>query len=84
METYLIMLPFVAFIFVAFVAILAFGLMQHSMNKILRQMDEQRARQDEFWKRQDEIWRQIFAKAENTERMSQEILTRLASREILH
>lgn len=64
----------ILFAFTVFIAILGFGLMQQSMNKILRQMDENRSRQDE-------IWRQLFAKAENTERMSQEILTRLASRD---
>jgi hypothetical protein len=91
MEMYFSVWTFGMFIFTVFIAILGFSLMQHSTNKILRQMDERGARQDEFWKRQDEFWRRqdeawqrLFAKAENTERMSQEILTRLASREILH
>ena len=77
MEIYFSVWTLVMFILTVFIAILGFGLMQHSMNKILRQMDQQRARQDE-------IWQQLFAKAENTERMTQEILTRLASRDIVH
>ncbi len=77
MEIYFSAWTLVMFILTVFLAILGFSLMQQSMNKILRQMDENRARQDE-------IWRQIFAKAENTERMSQEILTRLASRDSVH
>jgi hypothetical protein len=72
------------FILTVFIAILGFGLMQQSMNKILRQMDQQRIRQDEFWKRQDEVWQRLFAKADNTERLTQEILTRLASRNSVH
>lgn len=76
MEMYFSVWTFILFAFTVFIAILGFGLMQQSMNKILRQMDENRSRQDE-------IWRQLFAKAENTERMSQEILTRLASRDSL-
>jgi len=84
MEMYLIVLPFVVFILTVFIAILGFSLMQQSMNKILRQMDQQRARQDEFWKRQDEAWQRLFAKADNTERLTQEILTRLAPRDSVH
>jgi len=77
MEMYLIVLPFVVFILTVFIAILGFSLMQQSMNKILRQMDQQRARQDEAWQR-------LFAKADNTERLTQEILTRLAPRDSVH
>lgn len=77
MEIYFSVWTLIMFIVTVFLAILGFGVMQHSMNKILRQMDQNRAHQDE-------IWRQIFAKAENTERMSQEILTRLASRDVVH
>ena len=77
MEMYFNVLAFVMFIMTAAIAIVGFSLMQQSMNKILRQMDEHRDRQDK-------IWQQLFAKAENTERMSQEILTRLASRDVIH
>jgi hypothetical protein len=84
MEMYFSVWTFVLFICTIFIAILGFSLMQQSMNKILRQMDQQRARQDEFWKRQDEIWQQLFAKADNTERLTQEILTRLAPRDSVH
>jgi predicted Holliday junction resolvase-like endonuclease len=84
MEMYFSAWTLVMFILTVFIAILGFSLMQQSMNKILRQMDQQRARQDEFWKRQDEAWQRLFAKADNTERMSQEILTRLASRDVVH
>lgn len=84
MEIYFSVWTFVLFVCTIFIAILGFSLMQQSMNKILRQMDQQRARQDEFWKRQDEIWQQLFAKADNTERLTQEILTRLASRDVAH
>jgi heme exporter protein D len=77
METYFSVLAFVMVILTVTIAIVGFSLMQQSMNKILRQMDQQRARQDQ-------IWQQLFAKAENTERMSQEILTRLASRDSVH
>ena len=34
--------------------------------------------------RQEEIWRRLFEKADNTERMTQQILTRLADENIRH
>jgi hypothetical protein len=58
--------------------LLGFGLMQWSMNQLLRQMDRQRARQEEVWHQQQEVWQRLLVKAENTERLTQEILTRLA------
>ena len=76
MEMYFSVWTFVMFIFTALTVALGFGLMQQSMNKILRQMDQQRARQDEAWQR-------LFAKADNTERLTQEILTRLAPRDVV-
>lgn len=82
MEMYLMALPFVTVIFVAFVAILAFGLMQHSTNRIVRRMNRRTA--EEARKRQEEIWQRLFAKADNTERLTQEILTRLAPRDSVH
>ena len=68
---------FVMFTFTVSVTILGFGLMQRSMNNILREMAEQKARQEEAWHR-------LLAKADNTERLSQEILTRLAPRDLVH
>lgn len=67
-----------------FIAIFGFGLMQRSMNQILREMAQQRARQEEVWRQQQEVWQRLFAKAENTERLTQEILTRLAPRDVVH
>jgi hypothetical protein len=77
MEMYFSVWPFVMFIFTVFVTILGFGLMQRSMNNILREMAGQKARQEEVWQR-------LFAKADNTERLTQEILTRLAPRDAVH
>ena len=77
MEMYFSVWTFVMFILIAFIAILGFGLMQRSMNHILREMNQQRARQEEVWQR-------LFAKADNTERLTQEILTRLAPRDAVH
>jgi len=95
MEMYFSVWTFVMFTFTVFMASLGFGLMQRSMNQILRQMDHQRARQEEVWRHQEEVWRetwqqqqevwqQLFAKADNTERLTQEILTRLAPRDSVH
>ena len=77
MEMYFSVWTFVMFTFTVFIAILGFGLMQRSMNHILREMNQQRARQEEVWQR-------LFAKADNTERLTQEILTRLAPRDSVH
>jgi hypothetical protein len=43
-----------------------------------------RRRADDAWKRQEEIWQRLFAKADNAERLTQEILTRLAPRDAVH
>lgn len=79
---------FVMFTLTVFVAILGFGLMQRSMNQILRQMNHQMERHEELWKqqykRQEEVWQRLFAKADNTERLTQEILTRLAPRDSVY
>ena len=77
MEMYFSVWTFVMFGLTIFIAILGFGLMQRSMNQILREMGQQRARQEEVWQR-------LFAKADNTERLTQEILTRLAPRDSVH
>lgn len=77
MEMYFSVWTFVMFGFTVFIAILGFGLMQRSMNHILREMNQQRARQEEVWQR-------LFTKADNTERLTQEILTRLAPRDSVH
>ena len=65
------------FTFTVSMTIVGFGLMQRSMNNILREMAQQRARQEEVWNR-------LLAKADNTERLTQEILTRLAPRDLAH
>jgi type II secretory pathway component PulL len=77
MEIYFSAWTLIMFILTVFIAILGFSLMQQSMNKILRQMDRQMARQEEVWQR-------LFAKADNTERLTQEILARLAPRDSVH
>lgn len=65
------------FMFTVVVTMLGFALMPRSMNNVLREMAKQRARQEEVWNR-------LLAKADNTERLSQEILTRLAPRDLVH
>lgn len=75
---------FVMFAFTVSVTMLGFALMQRSMNNILRQMERQMTRQEEVWQQQQKVWQQLFAKAENTERLTQEILTRLAPRDLVH
>jgi (p)ppGpp synthase/HD superfamily hydrolase len=82
MEMYLIVLPIALFTLSVIAAILTFVLTQRSKNKILRRMNRRRA--DDAWKRQEEIWQRLFAKADNTERLTQEILTRLAPRDSVH
>lgn len=77
MEIYFSVWTFVMFTFTVFTAILGFGLMQRSMNHILRQMNRQ-------MDRQEEVWQRLFIKADNTERLTQEILTRLAPRDTVH
>jgi predicted Holliday junction resolvase-like endonuclease len=91
MEMYFSIWTFVMFTFTIFIAILGFGLMQRSMNQILRQMNRQMDRQEEVWQRQEAVWQRqeavwqrLFAKADNTERLTQEILTRLAPRDAMH
>ncbi len=70
METYFTFWTFVMFTFNVLVVTLGFGL-------TLQQMRQQAAHQDA-------IWQKLFAKADNTERMTQEILTRLADYKQLH
>jgi hypothetical protein len=61
---------FVMFTFNVLVVILGFGL-------IHREMRQQAAHQDTIWQR-------LFAKADNTERLTQEILARLANEKLPH
>ena len=61
MEMYFSGWTFVMFIFTVFIAILGFGLMQRSMNHILREMKQQRAQQQEVWQRL--LLRQIIPSA---------------------
>jgi hypothetical protein len=70
METYFTFWTFVMFTFNVLVVTLGFGL-------TLQQMRQQAAHQDA-------IWQKLFAKADNTERMTQEILTRLADEKQSH
>ena len=77
MEIYFSFWTFVMFTFTVGVTIVGFALMQRSMNSILREMAQQRARQEEVWNR-------LLAKTDNTERLTQEILTRLAPRDSVH
>lgn len=65
MEMYFSIWTFVMFTFNIFVAVFGFGL-------IHREMRQQSAHQEE-------IWRRLFSKADNTERLTQEILMRLAN-----
>ncbi|MBM4258853.1 MAG: hypothetical protein FJ147_23490 [Deltaproteobacteria bacterium] len=77
------------------VTMFGFAFMQRSMNNILREMSnilremaQQRARQEELWQqqraRQEEVWNRLLVKADTTERLSQEILARLAPRDVVH
>jgi heme exporter protein D len=77
MEVYFSFWTFVVFTFTVSVTVLGFALMQRSMNNILREMAQQRARQEE-------VWNHLLAKTDNTERLTQEILTRLAPRDLVH
>ena len=70
METYFTFWTFVMFTFNVLVVTLGFGI-------TLQQMRQQAAHQDA-------IWQKLFAKADNTERMTQEILTRLADEKRSH
>jgi hypothetical protein len=70
MEIYFSFWAFVMFTFNVLVVTLGFGL-------TLQQMRQQAAHQDA-------VWQKLFAKADNTERMTQEILTRLANEKQLH
>ena len=73
METYFAFWTVIMFSLTIFVTILGFGLMQWSMNRILKRMEYH-----------EEIWQRLFAKADNTERLTQEILMRLAEKDIAH
>lgn len=84
MEFYFSFWTFVMFTFTVSITVLGFALMQRSMNNVLREMAQQQARQEEIWQQQQKVWQQLFAKADNTERLTQEILTRLAPRDLVH
>lgn len=70
MEVYSSFCTFVMFTFNILVVTVEFGLS-------LWQMRQQAAPQDE-------VWRKLFVKAGNTERLTQEILTRLANEKRPH
>ena len=65
------------FTFNVLVAIVGFGLIYRGMQEQAREMREQAAHQDTIWQR-------LFTKADNTERLTQEILTRLANEQLPH
>jgi hypothetical protein len=77
METYFTFWTFVMFTFNVLVVILGFGLIQHSQKQMMEQLRQQAAHQDTIWQR-------LFVKADNTERLTQEILTRLANEKLPH
>jgi hypothetical protein len=68
---------FIMFTFNVLVVTLGFSLTARSQQQILTELEQQAAHQDE-------VWRRLFAKAENTERLTQEILTRLANEKQPH
>lgn len=70
MESYFTFWTFAMFTFNVLVAIVGFGL-------IHRELRQQATHQDAIWQR-------LFAKADNTERLTQEILTRLANEKLPH
>jgi len=77
METYFSFWTFLMFSFNVLVVTLGFGLALHSQKQILEQLKQQAAHQDV-------IWQKLFEKADNTERLTQEILTRLANEKQPH
>jgi hypothetical protein len=77
METDFTVWASVMFTFNVLIAIVSFGFMQCSQKQILERLQQQAAHQDT-------IWRRLFTKADNTGRLTQEILTRLASDRVSH
>lgn len=77
METYFTFWTVVMFTFNVMVAIVGFGLIHRELHEQARGMREQAAHQDAIWQR-------LFTKADNTERLTQEILTRLANGQLPH
>lgn len=65
------------FTFTVLVTILGFGLIYRSQNQLGEELKQQAAHHDEIWQR-------LFAKADNTERLTQEILMRLANEKQAH
>ncbi|MBI3244993.1 MAG: hypothetical protein HYZ50_00625 [Deltaproteobacteria bacterium] len=72
MEIYFSFWTFVMFAFNVLLVTLVFGLTLRAHRQVLEELKQQAAHQDT-------VWQKLFAKAENTERLSQEILTRLAN-----
>ena len=77
METYFTFWTFIMFTFNVVVVTLGFGLALHGQRQLSEQLRQQTVHQDA-------IWQKLFAKADNTERMTQEILTRLANEKQPH
>jgi hypothetical protein len=72
METHFTFWTFVMFTFNVLVTIVGFGLIYRSQHHLQVELRQQATHQDEIWQR-------LFIKADNTERLTQEILTRLAN-----
>jgi hypothetical protein len=81
METYFSFWTFLMFSFNILVVTLGFGLTLRSQSQALHQILEQMKQQSAH---QDAIWQKLFVKADNTERLTQEILTRLANEKQPH
>ena len=77
METYFTFWTFIMFTFNVAIVTLGFGLALHGQRQLSEQIKQQTSHQDA-------IWQKLFAKADNTERLTQEILTRLADEKQLH
>jgi predicted transcriptional regulator len=88
MEMYFSIWTFIMFTVTIAVTMFGFAFMQRSMNHVLREMAQQRERQEQLWQqqrvRQEEAWNRLLVKADNTERLTQEILARLAPRDLVH
>lgn len=77
MEIYFSFWTFAMFTFNVSVTVFGFGMIHREMRQMREEMKQQVAHQDEIWQR-------LFAKADNTERISQEILMRLANGGVPH
>lgn len=77
MEVYSSFWTVLMFTFNVLIAVVGFGLIARSQQQVLIELKQQA-------EHQDLVWQKLFAKTENTERLSQEILTRLANEKQPH